>query len=369
MISMQNQLSIGWFAPVLAAALLASGCGKKGPDGPGGPGGMVVPVVGVRVQAHELKDRIALVGTLIANEAVDIKSEIEGLIDEIRFEEGQQVKAGDVLATIDRHKLNAELAQAEANLRLAESTKQRYAMLAATRAVSKQEIDQAAMSDETARAVLERVEAQLKDATVVAPFEGVLGERLVSVGQYVSRGQMLTTLIDGDPMKAEFHVPERYLTQMSEGQRIEISVSAYPGKQFLGEVYFIAPEVNESTRTVLVKAKLPNPDGELRRGMFANLQLVLQVRERAITVPESALMMQGDSVFVYTVDESGVVAMRPVQVGVRLAGEVEILSGIAPDETVVVEGIQKIGPGATVTVRYGEFADLVKSQSGLLPVK
>lgn len=341
------------------ASAFASGCGKKpgGMGGPEGPGGRVVPVVGARVSPHALEERISLVGTLAANEAVDIKSEIEGLIEEITFEEGQSVKEGDVLIRIDRHKLDAELAEAEARLRLAEATKNRYAMLAETRAVSGQEVDQAATGHETARATVDLVKAQLKDATLTAPFDGVLAARLVSTGQFVSKGQMLTTLIDGDPMKAEFRVPERYLIWVREGQRIELSIAAYPAERFGGEVYFVDPQIDEATRTVLVKAKLPNFDGKLRRGMFANLQLVVHVRDRALTVPESALMMQGESASVYVAGDSGAVELRPVTVGVRLAGEVEILKGIAPGETVIVEGIQKVGPGASVTVRYAEFSE------------
>lgn len=338
-----------------ALALALAGCGRSGAGGPkGGRGGMVVSVVGFHAMQQPVEERVAVVGTLAANESIEIKSELDGVIEEIGFEEGQHVEQGAVLFRIDRQKLAASLAEAEANLKLAKATLGRYTALAESRAVSQQEIDQAETTYEARRAAVELMRAQLQDATVTAPFAGTVAARLISLGQYVTKGQRLTSLVDDDPTKVELGVPERFISQIAEGQALELKVAAYPAQSFRGTVYFVDPQVNQETRTVLVKARLPNPDGRLRPGMFADLQLVLRVRERAITIPETALLMQGDQASVFVVEEQQQVQSRAVTTGLRQAGTVEIVSGLTPGEVVVVEGTQKLRPGAAVQVRFEE---------------
>jgi len=338
---------------LLASSLMgvASGCGRREPGG--GPGG-AVHVVGFRAIEQPIEERVAVVGTLVANESVDIKSELDGVVEEMSFEEGQRVNAGETLFRIDRSKLEASLAEAEANLKLAEATLGRYAALAESRAVSQQEVDQARMNFEARLATVKLMHAQLQDATLIAPFAGIVGARLVSVGQYVTRGQQLSSLVETDPMKVEFNVPERFLSQVAEGQELDVRVAAYPDESFRGTVYFIDPKVNPETRTVLIKARLPNPDGRLRPGMFSNLTLILQVRQNAVVVPETALMLRGQSTSVFVVNEQALIEAREVNAGVRLAGWVEIASGLKVGETVILEGLQKVHPGAQVSVRYEE---------------
>lgn len=331
-----------------ALMLSASGCGR-GPSG-GGPGGMAVHVVGFRAVAQSVEERVAVVGTLAANESVDIKSELDGPIEEIGFEEGQHVDEGDVLFRIDRSKLEASLTEAEANLKLAEATLGRYAALAESRAVSRQEVDQARTTFEARLATVALMRAHLQDATVVAPFAGLMGSRLVSIGQYVAKGQALAFLVDTDPMKVAFDVSERFLSRVAEGQGLAVRVAAYPDEDFHGAVYFVDPQVNPDTRTVLVKARLPNHDGRLRSGMFANLELILQVRAQAVVIPESALLLAGEQASVFVVQE-GKAQPRIVSPGVRLAGALEIREGLAPGELVVIEGTQKLSPGVPVEVR------------------
>ena len=198
--------------------------------------------------------------------------------------------------------------------------------------------------------------AQLQDATVVAPFAGAMGARLVSIGQYVTKGQPLTSLVDTDPMKVELNVPERFLGQLAEGQELTVRVAAYPDATFRGTVYFVDPTVNSDTRTVLIKARLPNPDGRLRPGMFANLTLIIQVRKNAVVIPETALMLQGQKTSVFVVNPQDAVEAREVRAGLRQAGWVEIASGLAAGEAVIIEGVQKVHPGAQVSVRYEEHA-------------
>lgn len=339
-------------ALLLAALLLAAGCGKRGP---GGPGGMVVNVVGFKAAEQPLEERVSVVGTLTGNEWVDIKSELDGMVEEIGFQEGEHVEAGTLLFSIDHSKLAASLAEAEANLRMAEATAERYRALVDSRAVSQQEADQALTGLEARGAAVELMRAQLQDATITAPFAGTTGARQLSVGQYVTKGQQLTSLIDTRTMKAEFNVPERFLSRVAQGQPIDVRVAAYPDERFQGAVYFISPQVEASSRTVLVKARLPNPEDKLRAGMFANLDLILQVRERAIMVPQTALIVQGQTESVYVVKLDDTVEPRQVTSGVRQADRVEIVSGLEPGETVIVEGTQKVHPGASVSVRFEEL--------------
>lgn len=351
-------------ALAVGTVLALAGCQRSA--GPGGPrGGMVVHVVGVEVSRQPIEDTIALVGTMAANESVDIKSELDGTVEEIVFHEGDMVAQGQVLGRIDRRKLEASLAEAEAKLTLAEINRQRYETLVASRAVSQQEYDQAASTYEATHAMVELMREQLKDATVTAPFDGVVGQRLISVGQFVSKGTSLTSLIDWNPMKVAFEVPERYLSSLRKEQPMTVSVAAYPQERFTGTVYFIDPQVDPDTRTALVKAYVPNPDARLRPGMFANLTLILNTRQDALVVPETALLFQGQTTSVFIVDAQQTAQSRPVKTGIRLAGLVEITEGLSIGDVVVTEGTQKLHPGAAVKVRL----DGVPASASMMPTQ
>jgi len=344
---------------LVAAALIAlaalAGCGKPGGGGPGpgGRGDMVVNVVAFASRQQPVEERISLVGSLEAREAVELKSEIDGIVESIHFDEGQPVSQGTIMLEFDRGKLKATLAAAIAELQLAEARLQRYLRLVETGAVSRQEAEEASATYETRAAAVALAEEDLRDGLVRAPFDGVIGERMVSPGQFVGKGATLTWVVDLEPMKAEFQVPERYLRQVQLGQSVELRVAAYPDAQFTGTVTFVDPQVDETTRTVLVKAEVPNADGRLRRGMFANLDLIIRVREQAIVVPESALLLQGDATSVFVID-GGVAQPRPVTTGIRLPGLVEITDGLSPGQAVVVEGTQKLFPGVKVDARFVE---------------
>ena len=157
-------------------------------------------------------------------------------------------------------------------------------------------------------------------------------------------------------MKVQVKVPEKYLRQLQLGRLLEFTVAAFPDDKFRGEVYFISPQIDERTRTALVKARIPNPQGKLRGGMFASLNLTLQLRDSAIVIPEPALMSNGDNYTVFVVDANGKAQIRPIEVGERLAGKAEILKGLNAGEKVVVEGVQKLVPGATVEFAPKEAA-------------
>ncbi len=191
---------------------------------------------------------------------------------------------------------------------------------------------------------------------MIAPFAGITGARRISPGQVITRTTPLTWLVDLDIVKVEMNVPERVLSQLRPGQAVEFSVAAFPGEQFRGEVYFISPQLDEATRTALVKARIPNPDLRLKGGMFASLELRLQLREDALVIPEPAIFNQGDTTLVFAVTATNTAALRPVKIGLRLAGQAEVLEGLQPGESVVVEGTQKLFPGAPLRFAGPEAA-------------
>ena len=207
---------------------------------------------------------------------------------------------------------------------------------------------------EADEATVKLTKAQLSDATIVAPFDGVMGARSVSEGQFITKGTSLTSIINQNPMKAEFNVPERHLSRVNLGQDIEITVAAYPEKKFNGKVYFVAPQIDELTRTALVKARVPNPDGILRRGMFASLNLIVDIQNNALIIPETAMMLKGDEVSVFTVDNEDRVHVKKIEVGLRFDGMIQILSGLKEDEVVVTEGHQKLREGVKVNMKFQE---------------
>ena len=222
------------------------------------------------------------------------------------------------------------LAEAEANLKLGAANFDRAKQLYQEKLISRQEYDQVASTFAVNQAGVDLMRRQLKDARLVAPFAGIVGARQVSPGQVITRNTTLTWLVDLDTVKVEVKVPERYLRQLKVGQPLEFSVAAFPGEKFRGEVYFISPQIDESLRTALVKARIPNADAKLRGGMFASLDLTLQLREAA--------------------------QVRMIEVGLRLAGKAEVLKGLNGGEKVVVEGTQKLRPGAPVKLAPPEAA-------------
>lgn len=344
--------------PALLAALACAGCKKQSAPGAGGrpPGGFTVQAVIIEARAQPVSESLSLIGTVTANEVVEIKSETDGTVESILFREGQQVNEGDLLVKLDDSKFAATVAEAEANFKLSQANHERSKQLFRDKLISQQESDQIAAQFQANQAGLELKRRQLRDTQIRAPFNGVVGARQISPGQVIGKNITLTWLVDLDTMKVEVNVPERYLSQVALGQPMEFSVAAFPNERFKGDVYFISPQLDPALRTALVKARIPNPGHKLKGGMFASLALTLQLRDSAIVVPEPALVNNGDTVTVFVVDDKGTAQIRPVKVGLRLAGKAEVLSGVQAGDKVVVEGVQKLFPGASVKAAPAEAA-------------
>ena len=333
---------------VAIMALFLVGC-KKAASG----GQAQLPptqVVAVDAVLQPVAETLSLVGNVTANEMVEIKSETDGIVEEILFNEGQRVKKGQLLLRLDESKLAAAVAEGESNFKLSLANFERSKQLFAERLISQQEFDQAASIFDVNRATLDLHKRQLKDARLYSSFEGFVGARNVSPGQVIGKNMTLTWLVDLDPVKVEFNVPERFVGQLRPNQSITITVAAYPNRTFTGKVFFVSPFVDPQNRTALVKAEIPNENGDLKPGMFANLDLTLTIRDKAVVIPEPALtqLLDRDEAMIFVVDSSQSAQLRKVKLGVRMAGRVEILSGLAGGEKVIVEGTQKIGPGAKV---------------------
>ncbi len=342
-----NRTLLGWTGIVMALAVTGCGGGAKRAGG-GPPPGMAMNVKAEAARVEAVEETVALVASLSANEAIEVSSEIAGTISAIHFEEGQAVEAGHVLFELDASKLAATVAEAESAFSLAQLNRRRAEDMLAKSTISQQEFDQALATHQSAEAALTRVRQLREDAAIKAPFEGLVGARYVSLGQVVNPGAKLATLSDVHPMKAEFHVPERFAGQLTAGMKVALRVTAYPDAAFEGTVYFIDPILDPANRTVLVKATIPNEDRRLRPGMFGNLNLILSVKERAVTVPESAINFNGDQPFVFTMTPEGTAQIQPVQTGLRVGGRTEITGGLSGGELVIFEGTQKIGPGSPV---------------------
>ena len=337
---------------VLVAVAAVAGC-KKSDAGAAAArakaGGFGVQVVSVPAIKRPVSELVSLVGSVVPNEMIEVKAETDGTIREIRFREGERVSSGELLVALDDTKAAAQLNEAEARLKLANTSMARVEQLYKDRLIAQAEFDSAASESAEKAAVVDVKRRELRDNRVTAPFSGITGARLISPGQVISKNTTLTWLVDLDTVKVEVDVPERYLGQMHIGQPVEFRVAAYPKDSFKGEIYFISPQLDPATRTALIKARIPNPNAKLRAGMFANLDLGIELRESALLIPEPAIINNGDATFVFAISETNTAVMKPVTIGLRLAGRVEVLSGLSEGERVVVEGVQKLRPGVPVT--------------------
>lgn len=305
------------------------------------------PVTVADVRTETLDIETTAVGSLLSNEAVMIRPEIEGRIVEIGFEEGEPVEKGQQLFKLDDTIYEAELADAEARLDLAERNYERAKELFQKGAGTARGRDEARSDYQIAEAAVHLARARLAKTTIEAPFAGVAGLRRVSVGDYLTAGHDLVNLEDIEPLKVEFAIPERYLGSLRTGQRVQLTADAFPGRSFEGEIYAIDPKIDPAGRSLQVRARVPNDDGRLRPGLFARVKVRLGTRENAILIPEQAIVPRGRDRFVFKVVDGKAVEVK-VEIGQRRFGTVEIVDGLAAGDRVVTAGQLKIRDGAPV---------------------
>lgn len=325
-----------------APAAAPPGGPQAGP--PKGP-----PVEAARVATGQILREVTAVGTLMSNESVMIRPELAGRIVRLSFEEGQKVKKGQTLVKLDDSSYVAELEQAKASLELSRANNDRAVKLYAQGAGTERAKDEGVSKLRVDQARLEQAKTNLEKTVIVAPFDGVVGLRKVSVGAYVTPGLDIVNLESIDPIKVEFQVPEMALSTLSDGQKLNVTADAFPGRSFQGEVYAIDPKIDPNGRSVAVRARLPNEGAILRPGLFVRVGLVVSRSDDALLVPEEALVSRGAQLLVYTVVEGKVVAV-PVRAGLRREGKVEILEGLKPGDQVITAGHMKVREGAPVSV-------------------
>jgi membrane fusion protein, multidrug efflux system len=318
-----------------------------GPGGPGGPPGAGAPIAVEVAPAKpaDFADEVGAVGTVRANESVVIRPEISGRVAKLHFQEGQLVKRGQVLVSLDASVLAAEIQQAKAELALSRNNFKRTEELAAKEFVSARAKDEAAANLQVQEAKIALAEARLSKSTIRAPFAGRVGLRQIAVGDYVREGADMFGLEDMSTVKIDFRLPERYLATVRTGQRVSMNTDALPGKEFAAQVELIDPLVDANTRSFLVRGKLANPQGALRAGMFARVRLALSDRAGVLMVPEEAVTLTpsqgGNASFVFKVAEGKAIRTR-VETGARRNAQVEIKSGLAAGDLVVTAGQIKI---------------------------
>lgn len=326
------------------------------------------PVSVAVVNAVELpwQSRLPAIGTLKAVQGVDLSLEIAGRVKALLFESGQKVRVGQPLLQLDSDVERALLGTAEADLGLAQVEHGRGSRLVGDQAISRGDFDKLAAQLKKASATVAQLKASLAKKQILAPFSGTIGIRQVDVGDYLASGTVIATLQDLSSLYVDFHVPEQALPKLSVGQRVQVSVSAYPGQSFDATISAINPRVDESTRNVLIRATQPNPDGRLLPGMFVDLQVILPSAPSQVVVPESAITysLYGNSVYVVVArqTEAGkpesnprdepqlTVERRFVKTGEHREGKVVILEGLKAGDQVVSGGQLKLDNGAHVAI-------------------
>jgi RND family efflux transporter, MFP subunit len=333
-----------WFLPALAAALLA-GCGKSEPPARSTKGGLL-SVDSVVVEPRPFKEKLQATGSLLPRESVTLQSEREGMVRSIAFQEGQPVKEGALLLKIDDSELSAQLQRAQARLQLAIADEARQRGLLGRQGISQAAYDESLANLGIARAEVELIKSQLAKTEIRAPFDGIPGLRSVSVGSYVTPGTPIANFAAVDSLKLDFSVPERYLGLLRAGQKVRFRVAGR-SEDFEATIYAIEPRIDVATRSVLLRAEVPNPDGKLLPGSFAEILVELDEDPDAILIPSLALIpgLAKQTVFVF---EHGVVQERQVSVGIRTADSVQIIDGLQPGDRVITSGILQLRPGMNV---------------------
>jgi membrane fusion protein (multidrug efflux system) len=310
-------------------------------------------VVAVPVRTERLAFELEALGTARANESVDITAKVANQVTAVRFEEGQRVRRGAVLVELDGVQARADLAVAEAVLAESRSQYQRSRELYSTKVLSDSQIEQIESTFKANEARVASARSRVSDTVIRAPFDGRTGLRRISVGSLISPGTVITTLDDTSTIKLDFTIPETFLAVVTPGLEITAGSVAYPEARFDGRVASVDSRVDPATRSVTVRALLPNPEGLLKPGMFLTVRLSRGAVD-ALLVPEHALVPEQGDVFVFVVND-GSAEKRRVRIGERRVGDVQVVEGLVAGELVVTEGTQKLRDGAPV--RLPESAD------------
>jgi len=321
------------------------------------------PVEVTQVSFEKVEHYLEAIGSFLPEDEVTVSTEVEGLIKKRYVDEGDFVKKGAPLIKIDDEKFRfqveeaeASLREAEASLRNAELTLKRMNQLLEEKVIDQQKYDDTITQFDLSRATVENFKAKLKryrkslkDTMILSPLDGVVSERMVSEGEYVRVGANLLKVVDINPLKLSFTLPEKFSGQLKIGQKVAVKTKAFPDEIFTGSVYFISPTVNLNTRTFEVKAKIKNEDYRLKPGFFVDVRLIVDINEHAMVLPEGAVVMR-EGEFVLLVVQDGKIVLKSVRPGKMFDGKVEILEGVDKDDLVVLSGLSELTEGSRVRV-------------------
>lgn len=345
---------------LLMAAILVQACAgeeeKKSNSGQASTANAALSVEGMVLQTSAIDDKIYSTGTLLPNEEVELRPETSGRIVGIYFEEGSRVSKGQLLAKIDNSELNAQLNKLKVQGKLAKSEEARQQKLLDIEAISQGEYDVTLNQLNTLEAEIDLVETQISKTNIISPFGGVVSLRNVSEGGYVSPSTLIASMQQIDPIKVEFSVPERYISEIKEGTVVNYSVTN-TNDTYQAKVYAIDSKIDVNTRTVKVRARSNNPDNSLRPGAFARVEIILKTFEDAILVPSDAILteLEGEKVFI---TENGKATSKRVKTGIRNENMVQIVEGLAPKDTLVLTGLMSIQEGKPIQFKELRSPDM-----------
>jgi len=308
---------------------------------------IIAPVV-----IEEISDRVEALGTARATESVNITANITEKVTRIDFEDGQLVKAGDILVVLEQAEEQAELKRAQAVRGERKLALERLQQLEKRQLSTPDEVDRTRLELEQAEASITAINTRISDRIIRAPFDGIVGLRNISVGALVETGDLIATLDDTRQIKLDFSVPSIFLSELQPGLKIRARASALANREFLGEVKSIDSRIDPVTRSIKVRAMLPNPDGSLIPGILMQVDLLRNTRQ-ALVIPEASLLPLANGQYVMLrVDKDGkdTVEKRQVEIGLRLPGYVEIVKGLKAGEQVVTHGNDKVKPGDVLDV-------------------
>ena len=324
------------------------------PKGPGagpaapGAGGAAIPVTGRILRPRRLDNSITSSGNILANEEVEIRSEVQGKVMRIAFKEASKVKKGDLLVKIDDSELQAKLLQAQSRRKLAEDNEYRMRMQLKIEAVSQREYDQSLSELTMAKAESQLLRAQLDKTELRAPFGGTIGLKQVSEGAFVSPATLITTLQEIDPVKVDFTVPGKYASWIKAGQAVNFTIQGSEARH-QGSIYAVDPRIDPASRTLRLRAMCPNPSGRILPGAFATIEIPLQTADSALLVPSEALSADARGAKVYLF-KGGKAESKTVDAGLRTDSVVQINGGLSVGDTVITSGVVQLRPGAAVTL-------------------
>ncbi|AWW30379.1 efflux transporter periplasmic adaptor subunit [Echinicola strongylocentroti] len=311
-----------------------------------------LPVNVKEVQPERLENNLNITGNVLSNESVSLRAEITGLVESINFKEGQFVKKGTPLVRLNDNELTAQLDRLEYTKKLYEGQENRQKQLLAREAISQEEYDVILNQYNTTLSDIKLVKAQLDKTVIKAPFDGVVGLRQISAGSVISTTDIIANIVNINPIKIEFSIPERYTSEVRIGSSIRFSNNASDGLKN-GKVYAYEPVIDANTRTLTLRAISSNDDRKFLPGMFVNIHFNLGVDENALMVPSESLIPELNGYKLFLVNKEGIVEERKVTIGIRTDRQVQITDGLTPGDLVLTTGVLQAKAG--MQVKYNKI--------------